>query len=91
MPVHLDVGSTLRLRVSGSARAVKPAESAPTAVVQPLVIRAARHAGPMHRAHHVAQRAGDQDPNPPIKRYRYTYKELPIGVIITAAFVGGDT
>ncbi len=96
VPVHLDVGSTLRLRVSTSNAQgpSKPAESAPTAVVQPLVIRAAYTITPDPSCTGLTtslNALATKTPNPPIKRYLYTYKELPVGVILVAGITGSDT
>ena len=84
VPVHADVGSTLRLRVTAT-NGVGPTtvESAPTAIVQPLVIKAVLTASPAGTfctgVPVQFDGTASKTPNPPIVNYRFTYIEFPIG------------
>jgi hypothetical protein len=80
VPVHGDVGSTLRLRVS-AVNGVGPgsAESAPTGIVQPLVVKAVLTVSPeVPCTGYPVQldSIGSKTPNPPIVKYTYTYLDL---------------
>ncbi len=83
VPVRADVGSTLRLRVTAT-NGVGPtsAESAPTKIVQPLVIKAILTASPavyFCTGNPVEfNGSASKTPNPPIVSYRFTYIEFPI-------------
>lgn len=77
VPVHADVGSTLKLRVTAT-NAVGPghAESVHTGIVQPLVVKAVLTVNPESPCTGypvLLQSAGSKTPNPPIVNYTYTY------------------
>ena len=92
VPVHADVGSTLRLSVTAS-NGIGPtsAQSAPTPIVQPLVLKAiltASPAGTFCTGIPVQFNGGaSKTPNPPIVNYRFTYVEFPIQAGLL--FIGG--
>jgi hypothetical protein len=80
--VHADAGSTMRLQVTAS-NTVGPttAESAPSAIVQPLTIRAQLAITPSPTCTGIPtylDGSGSQTPNMPITRYHYTYVEFPL-------------
>ena len=79
--VHTDAGSTMRLAVTAT-NTVGPttAESAPSAIVQPLTVRAHLVVTPSPTCtgiRTVFDASGSQTPNLPITRYRFTYVEFP--------------
>jgi hypothetical protein len=79
-PVHDDVGSTLRLRETAT-NTIGPtaAESAPTKIVQPLVVKAVLTISPTELCTGDAVQmdsTGSKTPDPPIVKYRYTYKNV---------------
>jgi hypothetical protein len=89
--VRDDVGSTMRLRVraTNGAGTSDPTDSAPTAIVQPQVLRAAMSISPNPSCTGVPTTfdgSASRTPNGPIVRYRYTYKELPALVFLGALF-----
>ncbi len=80
VPVRGDVGSTLRLRVS-AVNGVGPgsAESRPTGIVQPLVVKAVLTVTPPYPCTGYPVQldsTGSKTPNPPIVKYTYTYIDL---------------
>jgi hypothetical protein len=91
--VRDDVGGTMRLRV----RAVNglgpslPADSAPTGVIQRMVVRAALSISPNPSCTGMDttfDASASKTPNGPLVRYRMTYKNLPIGIFFVAIFGG---
>jgi hypothetical protein len=89
--VKADVGFTMRVRVTAT-NGVGPtaAESAPTAIVQPLVIRARLAVTPNPSCTGVPtllDASGTKSPNGPIT-YRFTYVEFPIYEFLKFALLG---
>jgi hypothetical protein len=81
--VHADVGMTVRARVRAinGAGTSLPADSAPTAVVQPFVIRARFTISPNPTCAGlpvILDASVSKTPNPPITRYRFTSVVIPI-------------
>ncbi len=94
--VRDDVGSTMRLRVraTNAQGTADPVDSAPTGVVQPLVIKALLTINPSPSCTGIPttfNATASKTPNPPIVRYLVTAKPLPIGVVLAAAFSGSST
>lgn len=86
-----DVGSTMRLRVraTNAQGPSAPVESAPTGVVQREVIRAHLSLSPNLTCTGLKTSidgSASTTPNGPITRYRFQYKELPLGVFFAVAF-----
>jgi hypothetical protein len=76
-PVHADVGSTMRSRVRAhnAVGTSLPADSAPTAVVTPLVLTASFTMTPNPSCTGLTvtfDASASVTPNPPIERYRFT-------------------
>jgi hypothetical protein len=80
--VDADVGATIRARVraTNAAGTSLPADSAPTASVQPFVIRARFTGSPNPTCTGLAvsfDASSSKTPNPPITRYRFTEAIVP--------------
>ena len=76
-PTHADVGSTLRARVraTNDVGTSLPADSAPTAAIQPLVVRARFAISPDPTCTGLITTFDgslSKTPNPPITRYKFT-------------------
>jgi|GEM_PF-2498572 len=92
--VHDDVGSTLRLSVTAT-NGVGPtsAESNPTAIVQPLVIKASFSRAPAGMCTGIPiefDGSASKTPNPPIVRYLFTYVEYPPYALFIGLFGGTE-
>ena len=81
VPTREDVGSTLRLRVTATNGAgPTAAESAPTKIVQPEVIKAVLSVTPGSPCTGYPVQmdsTGSKTPDPPIVSYEYTYFQFP--------------
>ena len=92
--VAADVGATMRFRVR-AVNSLGPslaADSAPTVVIQRMVIRATLAVAPNPSCTGIATTfdgSASKTPNGPIVRYRLTYQEYPLGLFFAEALVGG--
>ncbi len=90
---HADVGATLKLRVTAeSPFGTASAESAPTKIVQPFVIKAVLTVGPDPTCTGIStllDASASKTPNPPITNYRLLEINVPLAVYAeTGPFLG---
>ena len=86
-----DVGNTIRFRVQAvnSLGTSPPVDSLPTGIVQQIVLKARLRLSPNPTCTGIRtywDASGSTTPNGPITSYRFTWKEMPPGLLFLLAF-----